>query len=125
MSTKSEKLPQALIIDDEIDICFLLRGILRYKNIQAKYVTTLTEAQTVLQDFEPPLIFLDNHLSDGLGVNYLRKLKREHPSSKVVMITAHDTAADRKKAYEEGVDVFISKPFTRDLILKTIEKFDI
>lgn len=116
---------RALIIDDEIDICFLLKGILKHKNIDAKYVTSLTEAQAVIRDFQPPVIFLDNHLKDGLGVNYIRKIKTEFPTSKVVMITAHDTATDREKAYKEGVDHFIPKPFTREMILSTIDKFNI
>jgi DNA-binding response OmpR family regulator len=38
------------------------------------------------------------------------------------MITAHDNASDREKARENGVDYFISKPFNRDMILKTLEK---
>lgn len=112
---------RALIIDDEIDICYLLKSILRQKSIQADYVTSLTDAKILLQDIDPPLIFLDNHLSDGLGINYIRQLKKEHPSSKVIMITAHDTSTDRDRAYDEGVDFFISKPFTREIILKTIE----
>jgi two-component system, OmpR family, response regulator len=116
---------QALIIDDEVDICYLLRSILRQKSIQADYVTSLTEAKKVLADIDPPLIFLDNHLSDGIGINYIRQLKKEHPFSKIVMITAHDTSSDRERAYNEGVDYFISKPFTRDIIFKTIENFDI
>jgi len=38
------------------------------------------------------------------------------------MITAFDTYSDRSKAYEEGVDFFIGKPFTRDVIDKTLER---
>jgi hypothetical protein len=38
------------------------------------------------------------------------------------MITAHDSAAERKRAYTEGVDFFISKPFTRELINSTIDQ---
>lgn len=116
--------PRVLIVDDEVDICYLLRGILRYKNIEAYYVTTLAEAEAHLQDNDPPLIFLDNHLSDGKGMDYVRRFKKEHPSTAIIMITAHDTTLDRERAYKEGVDYFIGKPFTRDIILKTIEKIN-
>jgi two-component system OmpR family response regulator len=114
------KSQRALIIDDEIDICFLLKSILHKNNIPADYVTSLSEAKKLLQDLDPPIIFLDNHLSDGLGINYIRQLKKEHPVSKIVMITAHDNSSDREKAYREGVDFFISKPFTREIILRTL-----
>ena len=125
MGKGTDNRPQALIIDDEVDICYLLKGILRQKNIIADHVSSLKEAEDFLKEADPPVIFLDNHLSDGLGMNYIRQLKRQHPSTKVIMITAHDTAYDRELAYKEGVDFFISKPFSREIILKTIEKIDI
>jgi two-component system, OmpR family, response regulator len=115
---------RALIIDDEVDICYLLKGILRHRNIQADHVTSLADAANFLETASPPVIFLDNHLSDGLGIDYIHIIKESLPQTKVIMITAHDTAHDRERAYQEGVDYFISKPFTREIILKTIEKIE-
>ena len=117
-----KKKPQVLIIDDEVDVCYLLKGILKQKSIEAAYVTTLAEGEIFLSQYEPPVIFLDNRLPDGFGVDYIRLFKREHPSSRIVMLTAHDTFADRERAYREGVDFFIGKPFSRAAILNTIEK---
>ena len=121
---ENKKKPPVLIIDDEVDICYLLKGIMRLRNIDADYVTTLAEARTKLQKTNPIAIFLDNHLSDGMGIDHIRRFKREHPSASIVMITAHDTPADREKAYNEGVDFFIGKPFSREIIFKTLEKID-
>ena len=115
----------ALIIDDEIDICYLLKKILQHQNLKAEYVTSLGDAEKILQESAPPVIFLDNHLSDGLGINHIRQMKKEHPASKVVMITAHDNPSDREKAFREGADYFISKPFSRNTILKTIENINL
>ena len=114
--------PQALIIDDEVDICYLLKGILRYKNIEAEYVTSLTVAKSRVFDGEPTVIFLDNYLKDGFGIENISYFKSRFPNCKLVMITAHDTANDRERAYKEGADFFIGKPFTRDIIVKTMEK---
>lgn len=125
MAKDTELSPQALIIDDEVDICYLLKGILRQRNIQADHVTSLAAADTFLKNTDPPVIFLDNHLSDGLGIDYVRRLKESHPLTKVIMITAHDTAYDRERAFNEGVDFFISKPFSREMILRTIDKISI
>ncbi len=122
MTKDTELSPQALIIDDEVDICYLLKGILRQRNIQADHVTSLAAADSFLKETDPPVIFLDNHLSDGLGIDYVRRLKDSHPLTKVIMITAHDTAYDRERAFSEGVDFFISKPFSREMILRTIDK---
>jgi DNA-binding NtrC family response regulator len=113
---------EALIIDDEIDICFLLSSILRNKNILSSYVNSIGEAKKKLQEKNPEVIFLDNHLPDGMGVDFIGQLKSRYPQSKVIMITAYDTPADRNKAMVEGADLFIAKPFSRDTINQTIDQ---
>ena len=114
--------PTILIIDDETDICYLLVNMLRLKNLGAVFASSLLDANRLIENKNDFLfIFLDNHLPDGLGVNYIRRLKKACPSSKVVMITAHDNQTDREKARSEGADFFIGKPFSRELIFKTID----
>ena len=113
---------QALIIDDEADICYLLKSILNQKDFDTSYANTLSEGEKYLMQNNPVVIFLDNHLPDGFGIDSIRHFKKDYPSCKIVMLTAHDTNTDREKAYHEGVDFFIGKPFTRDIINKTIEK---
>jgi two-component system, OmpR family, response regulator len=125
MGDEVRKKPPVLIIDDEVDICYLLKGIMRLKNIEADYVTSIADAEIRLQKNNPSLIFLDNHLSDGMGMDHIRRFKNEYPSARIVMITAHDTPLDREKAYNEGVDFFIGKPFSREIIFRTLEKIDL
>ncbi len=116
--------PSILIVDDENDIRFLLGNILKQKNVQTVFASTLSEAHHIMQKKGGfTCIFLDNYLPDGLGVNHIRQIKNKCPQAKVVMITAHDNQADREKASNEGADYFIGKPFSRDLIFKTLERF--
>ncbi len=113
---------KVLIIDDETDICYLLRTLLKQKNLDADYVNSLSEAAMALQKNTPEIIFLDNHLPDGLGMNFIEYIKLHHPTTKIIMITAHDTAADRMRALREGADYFIGKPFTKDIIYKAVDQ---
>lgn len=114
---------KVLIIDDETDICYLLSTLLKQKNLETEYVNTLSDATLALKkDVPPEIIFLDNHLPDGLGMNFIEHIKNHYPQTKIVMITAHDTAADRQKALREGADYFIGKPFTRDVIYRTVDQ---
>ena len=113
---------KVLIIDDETDICYLLSTLLKQKNLETEYVNTLSDAALALKKDPPKIIFLDNHLPDGLGMNFIEYIKKHYPETKIVMITAHDTAADRQRALSEGADCFIGKPFTRDVIYKTVEQ---
>ena len=107
---------KALIIDDEIDICYLLSGILKQKNFPANYVNTLADAVIELRRSEPGIVFLDNHVPDGLGIDFVDYIKKDYPNVKIVMITAYDTNSDRQQAIKKGVDIFIGKPFTKDAI---------
>jgi len=126
MAQKTPGTIKALIIEDEIDIRYLVSNILKQRGVQSILAGSLSEAEKIFkQDLLPPrIIFLDNYLPDGLGVNYIREIKKRFPLSKVVMITAHDNLSDREKANHEGVDFFITKPFSKELIFKTIDSLD-
>jgi len=120
-STINETL-KALIVDDEVDICFLLSGILRQKQLKPSFVNNLAGARESLKKDIPSILFLDNHLPDGLGLDFIQYVKNNYPDVKIVMITAHDGLIERKKAQAEGADLFISKPFTREVIDYAIKK---
>ena len=112
---------RALIVDDETDICYLLSNILKQKNIQTVFAGSLAEADRVLKTSGYfYYVFLDNHLPDGLGINQIKRWKEKFPSTHVIMITAHDSYEERRKASKDGADDFISKPFSKEIILNSI-----
>ena len=117
---------KALIIEDEMDIRYLVSNILKQRGVQSVLAGSLSEAEKILeQDFPPPrIIFLDNYLPDGLGINYIRELKKRFPLTRIAIITAHDNVSDREKARFEGADFFIGKPFSKELIFNTIDNLD-
>lgn len=110
----------ALIIDDESDICFLLSGILKKLNFSSKMVNSISAAKALLTSYKPQIIFLDNHLPDGLGVDFIKTIRLTNPMAKIIMITAHDSLADRNLAYNKGVADFIGKPFSKNSIYQSV-----
>ncbi len=113
---------KALIVDDESDICFLLSNILRQVDIQPMYAGSITEADKILHSSNSVrYIFLDNHLPDGLGINQIKRWKEKFPFARLIMITAHDGGDERRKARSDGADSFISKPFSKEIILNTLK----
>lgn len=115
---------EALIIDDESDICYLLGSVLNTRQIKSKFVNSLRDAAIILELNNPEIIFLDNHLPDGMGINFIGFIKRYHPLTKIVMITAHDTIGDKKAALKEGVDFFIGKPFSKETVNFVMEQLE-
>jgi len=113
---------KVLIVDDELDICYLLSGMLKQRNLQTGFVNSLADAVVALQTDTPSILFLDNHLPDGFGLDFIPFVKKNYPGIKILMITAHDGAVERKKAYEGGVDLFVAKPLNRKLINDALDK---
>lgn len=115
---------KVLIVDDELDICYLLSGMLKQRNFLTGFVNCLSDAVIALQNDTPSILFLDNHLPDGFGLDFIPFIKKNYPEVKVVMITAHDGAVERRQAYEGGVDLFVAKPLNRKLINDAIDKLN-
>jgi two-component system OmpR family response regulator len=117
----NDKTGKVLIVDDEIDICYLLSVILKQRNLVPKYVNTLMDAELALKKEAPSILFLDNHLPDGLGVDFIKHVKKNYPSIKIILITAYDSPVEKQTALREGADYFIGKPFTKSIINTTVD----
>ena len=120
-NTQNDQLKKILIIDDEGDTCFLLSNVLKDEHFEIDHVNTLSQAEIFMREERPYLIFLDNNLPDGSGINSLEHLKQEYPDMKIVVITGSGSNSDKRKALNKGADAFIPKPFTRDQIYHTVE----
>ena len=111
-----------LIIDDESDACFLLEKILHSQHIKSISALNLAKASKILAYLKPEIIFLDNHIEDKLGIDFICELKNISAKSKIVIITAQDSFALRQAAFNKGADSFIGKPFTKNKIFETIHE---
>ena len=115
--TKTKKV---LIVEDEGDMCLLLNIILNDTDLELDHVQSLLAADEYLQKELPSVIILDNKLPDGFGVDFITYLKQKYPSIRIIMISGFDAAA-KDVALENGADIVLEKPFTRDQIFKSIE----
>jgi two-component system, OmpR family, response regulator len=115
-----------LIVDDEADICLLLSGLLRRLGYQTTCAHHLEEGRQCLNRQHFDAIFLDLNLPDGLGFDLLPTIKQDSLSDpKVVMISAFDGMAERKRASEQGADYFMGKPFTRKTVEQALESIQV
>ena len=113
---------KVLIVDDEPDICYLFERILHKRNLKTGYAYNLADAAISIDTEPPSLVFLDNNLPDGQGVDFIPYLKLNYPATRVIVVTANDSSSDMKRAFQQGADDFLSKPLTLDLINRTLDK---
>ena len=117
---QSKKLKKVLIIEDEGDMCLLLNIILNGKEMELDHVKNLAAAEEYLQQEQPAVVILDNKLPDGFGVDFISVIKKNYPQIKIIMISGYDGSA-KDVALENGADVFLSKPFTKDQLYTSIK----
>ena len=111
----------AMIVEDEIDLSYLLNVLLKKNNVLSTCVHSIKQAHETIKNLKPAIIFLDNHLPDGNGSDFISSAKALYPDVKIVMITAHDSPVEINEAFMKGADYFISKPFNSHTIKTTLE----
>lgn len=119
--TVNIKTMNILIIEDEGDISLILNLMLKKDDIEIDHVTTLANAGTFLKKQKTDIVIMDNQLPDGLGMDYIATIKADYPGTKIIMITGNTNITDKETALQNGADVFLPKPFTKDQIIKALE----
>ena len=118
-------MPQVLIVDDAEDMCSLLSYILKQIGFATDCVNNLSDASVAINNKVYPLILLDNHLPDGFGIDFIECIKRDAPTSKIIMITAFDSNEVKEKALDKGADMIVGKPFTKQTICQAVNGLQI
>ena len=118
--TKKEKAKKMLVVEDQGEMCLILDLILSERKFEPAYVNNLLDADEYLQKNKPSLMFLDNKLPDGYGVDFISYVKKKYPKTKIIMISGFGTARD--VALENGADFFLEKPFSLDNVNQAIDQ---
>ena len=119
-TTPQTETKKVLIVEDEGDMCLLLNILLNGEEMELDHVPSLLEADEYLQKEQPAVIILDNKLPDGFGIDFIMYIKQKYPAIKIIMISGFDASA-KDVALENGADVYLEKPFTRDQVLGSIK----
>ncbi len=79
---------KVLIIDDESDLCLLLKEYFHRKGNEVLIAHTLKEGRKLMQDILPDIVFLDNNLPDGPGWEIAKYIVTDFPSVLLVLISS-------------------------------------
>ncbi|MFT5534188.1 MAG: twitching motility two-component system response regulator PilG [Burkholderiaceae bacterium] len=96
---------------------------------QAGYQVVLAEdgfdALAKMNDTQPALIFCDILMPrlDGYQTCALIKKSARFHATPVIMLSSKDGLFDRARGTLVGSDAYLTKPFTKDSLLKTVREF--
>ena len=112
-----------LVLDDDPDICTMIKMVLDYHGYAATEADTEESAEKVLAAMPVDLIIMDMLLSGSDGSDICRKLKQDTKTSSIpiLMFSAHPNA--KAICMAAGADDFISKPFEMNDLLDKIAFF--
>ena len=88
----------------------------------ARSAATLLEE--LKKDAHIDMLLLDVMLPDGNGFDMLAKFRR-HPSFAllpIVMLTSQDQVADIKKGLTLGADGYVTKPYSKSILIDAVSK---
>lgn len=116
-------MPTVLIVDDEQHIRLLIEQTLEELEDDGVELFTASdgdEAVSVVEHHRPDLVFLDVMMPRRSGFEVCRVIKQELglADTYVVLLTAKGQAYDREQGMAAGADLYMTKPFDPDELLR-------
>lgn len=104
--------PRILIVDDEKDLCTLIKTALIKEGFsEIRMAGTVNQGWEEFNDFHPNIVILDVMLPDGEGYDLCKKI-REISRVPVLFLSAKTEEVDKILGLAIGGDDYISKPFS-------------
>ncbi|MBN2642286.1 MAG: protein kinase [Victivallales bacterium] len=111
-----------LVIDDDPMILELVSEILKPQGYQVDLCESSGDALERLIDYKYNLMLIDSKLPGITGPELLKYTKEHHPSIEVIIITGNPELEEAVSTVKTGAFDYLSKPFTVQKLLKTVEK---
>ncbi|MCH7966047.1 MAG: response regulator [Thaumarchaeota archaeon] len=113
----------AIVVDDDFDTVEVFSEFLSLRDIDivGKAYDGL-EGLKLFEEKHPDIVFSDIWMPNYDGFYLLENLKKNHPESKIIMITADLTQKTFEKLKKLNADSILFKPFEIDNVMNAISK---
>lgn len=104
---------KVLIVDDDPQVRKILERMLAGLEYEVISTADGQAALEAISQVYPDLIILDIMMPGMSGIEVCRRIRQDFPKKgiQVLMLSAKDSQADRRRALEYGADDFVTKPF--------------
>ncbi len=116
---------KVLIVDDSPSQVKLMQGLLEREGYWPVGLNDPMRVEETIASERPSVILLDVVMPDRNGYQVCRDLKgnAEFSSIPVIMVTSKDSVSDKFWAQQQGADGYVTKPFTREELLRAVRQF--
>jgi twitching motility two-component system response regulator PilH len=121
----SAVLKKVLIVDDSPAQVKLMQGLLEPEGYEPIGVSDPKRVEEAIAAERPCVILLDVIMPERNGFQVCRELKSNtlYNTIPVILVTSRDTASDKYWGEQQGADGYVTKPFTRDELLRAVRRF--
>tara|TARA_Y100000591_G_C21829519_1_gene698737 strand:- start:280 stop:1626 length:1347 start_codon:yes stop_codon:yes gene_type:complete len=113
-----------LIIDDEIDICKLISGVLEDEGYKTSDAQNSDSAISIISKDKIDLIILDVWLEGSKldGIELLQEIHNTRPEIPIIIISGHGNIDTAVTAIKIGAYDYLEKPFKTERLMHTIKR---
>ncbi len=111
-----------LIIDDEEHIREILGETLKPLASALFMAASAESAREIVQEENLDIVLCDVQMPGQNGLEFLKEVKREHPSVRFIMITAHGSLDTAVRALRYGASDFLTKPFENPEVRQIVSR---
>jgi len=115
--------PRIIIVDDAAFMRMKIRLALEKAGYEVVgEAENGLEGVSLYKELRPDLVTLDITMSIMGGIEALKKIKEFDKNARVLMVSAMGQEGFVKEAVLSGAKTFIVKPFSEDILIKTVKK---
>lgn len=113
-----------LVVDDEVDICLQVSGILEDEGYSVASAENADAALEIVMSKRPKVVILDVWLERSRldGLELLSEIRREDPEIVILMMSGHADIEIAVRAIRDGAYNFIEKPFAADRLVISVSR---
>jgi signal transduction histidine kinase/DNA-binding response OmpR family regulator len=121
-NTPAEERPSLLVIEDDSDMCTLLRSILSTE-FNVNLVNNCKDAKSSITEKTYDAVLTDALLPDGSGFDLVMHFRAQDETAHlpIIMLTALSETEPMERALELGVDDYVVKPFSSTELLLRVK----
>jgi len=116
---------KVLIVDDSPAQVKFIQGLLEPEGYAPVGLNDPKRVEEFLANDRPSIILLDVVMPERNGFQVCRELKgnAEFNAIPVILVTSKDTPSDKYWGEQQGADGYVTKPFTREDLLRAVRRF--
>ncbi len=116
---------KVLIVDDSPSQVKLIQGFLEHEGYRLVGINDPERVEEAIATERPSVILLDVVMPKRNGFQVCRELKNhsEYNAIPVILVTSKNTESDRFWGQQQGADGYVTKPFTKDELLRAVRRF--